>query len=103
MFRQRLTDKANVAITPVEIIFVNPAYTSMRCSECGHTEQKNRKSQADFCCLACGYTDNADVNAAKNIIAAGLAVTERGRQSHAAPTKAKHSDPVKRTTNPKAA
>ena len=102
-FRQRLTDKADGATTPVEIVFVNPAYTSMRCSECGHTEQKNRKSQADFCCLACGYTDNADVNAAKNITAAGLAVTERGGTSHAAPTKAKHSDPAKRTTNPKAA
>ena len=103
MFRQRLTDKADGATTPVEIIFVNPAYTSMRCSECGHTEPKNRKSQAIFCCLSCGYTDNADVNAAKNITAAGLAVTERGGTSHAAPTKAKHSDPVKRTTNPKAA
>ena len=110
VFRQRLTDKANGATTPVQIIFVNPAYTSMRCSECGHTEPKNRKNQADFCCLACGYTDNADVNAAKNTIAAGLAVTERGGQSHAkpdeakhGPTKAKHSDPVKRTTNPKAA
>ena len=103
MFRQRLTDKADGATTQVEIVFVNPAYTSMRCSECGHTEQKNRKSQADFCCLACGYTDNADVNAAKNIIAAGLAVTERGGQPHAAPIKAKHSDPAKRTTNPKAA
>ena len=103
MFRQRLTDKANGATTPAEIIFVNPAYTSMRCSECDHTEQKNRKSQGDFCCLACGYTDNADVNAAKNIIAAGLAVTERGGTSHARSNKTQHSDPMKRTTNPKAA
>ncbi|MHB1903771.1 MAG: RNA-guided endonuclease InsQ/TnpB family protein [Ferrimicrobium sp.] len=96
MFRQRLTDKAINAITPVEIIFVNPAYTSMRCSECGHMEPRNRKSQADFCCLACGHTDNADVNAARNVIAAGLAVTERGGTTHAEPTKARHSDPVKR-------
>ena len=103
MFRQRLTDKAINATVPVTIVAINPAYTSLRCSECGHTEPKNRKSQAIFCCLSCGYTDNADVNAAKNITAAGLAVTERGGTSHAAPTKAKHSDPVKRTTNPKAA
>ena len=96
MFRKRLTDKAINATTPAEIIFVNSAYTSMRCSECGHMEPKNRKSQAIFCCLKCGYTDNADVNAAKNILAAGLAVTGRGGTSHAAPTKAKHSDPVKR-------
>jgi len=92
LFRQRLTDKATNAITPVEIIAINPAYTSMRCSECGYTDQKNRKSQAIFCCLSCGYTDNADVNAAKNIHAAGLAVTGRGGTSHAN----KHSDPVKR-------
>jgi putative transposase len=37
----------------------------------------SRKSQALFRCVACGYTDNADVNAAKNI-AAGHAVIARG-------------------------
>ena len=97
MFRQRLTDKASSATTPVEVIVVNPAYTSQRCSMCGHTNKRNRKSQAIFCCKVCRYTNNADVNAAKNIIstAAGLAVTERGGISH--------SDPTKRTTNPKAA
>lgn len=42
MFRQRLTDKANGATTPVEVIFINTEYTSMRCSKYGHTEQKNR-------------------------------------------------------------
>ena len=77
MFRQRLTDKAANATSPVEVIFVNPAYTSMRCSKCGHTEQKNRKSQATFLCQACAHTNNADLNAAKNIIAAGLAVYGR--------------------------
>ena len=103
MFCQRLSDKAANTTEQVEVIFVNPAYTGMRCSKCAHTEPKSRKSQATFLCLACGHMDNADVNAAKNIIAAGLGVTERGGQSHAAPTKAKHSDPVKRTTNPQAA
>ncbi len=78
MFHKRLADEAINAITPVEIIAINPVYMSLRCSECGHTDQKNRKSQALFCCLSCNYTDNADVNAAKNIIAAGLAVTGRG-------------------------
>ncbi len=46
LFCQRLTDKATNAVTPVEIIAINPAYTSMRCSKCGHMEQKNRKNQA---------------------------------------------------------
>ena len=92
MFRQRLTDKATNAVTPVEIIAINPAYTSLRCSECGYTDKKNRESQALFHCLSCGYKDNADVNAAKNIIAVGLTVQGRGGTSHAN----KHSDPVKR-------
>jgi putative transposase len=60
------------------VVKVNPAYTSQRCSACGHVDPKSRESQAVFRCTACGYTDNADVNAAKNILAAGLAVTGRG-------------------------
>jgi putative transposase len=57
-----------------EVIAVNPAYTSQRCAACGHTESGNRKTQSSFVCLACGHADNADVNAAKNILAAGHAV-----------------------------
>jgi len=64
--------------TGSQIVKVNPAYTSQRCSRCGHVDPKSRESQADFRCTACGYRDNADVNAAKNILAAGLAVTGRG-------------------------
>lgn len=48
-------------------VVVNPAYTSQRCSECGHIERENRESQAVFRCVECSHTDNADVNAAKNI------------------------------------
>ena len=54
------------------------AYTSQRCSACGHIEPENRKSQAVFECQACNAGRcNADVNAARNI-AAGRAVTARG-------------------------
>jgi putative transposase len=60
------------------VVAVSPAFTSKRCSACGHTEERNRESQAVFLCRACGHHDNADVNAAKNILAAGLAVTARG-------------------------
>jgi putative transposase len=78
MFRTRLTDKAGASTSPVEIIVINPAFTSQRCSGCGHTTKENRKNQAIFLCQSCTYTDNADVNASKNILAAGLAVTGRG-------------------------
>ncbi len=57
---------------------VPAAYTSQRCSECGHVAPGNRKSQAVFECEACtAGRCNADVNAACNI-AAGRAVTARG-------------------------
>jgi putative transposase len=58
--------------------FVPAAYTSQRCSACGHVAPENRKSQAVFQCVACSTGPcNADVNAARNI-AAGRAVTARG-------------------------
>jgi putative transposase len=69
---ERLQQKA-----PGRVEKVNPAFTSQRCSACGHVATENRKSQAVFACTACRYTCNADVNAAKNI-AAGHAVTARG-------------------------
>jgi putative transposase len=54
------------------------AFTSQRCSACGHVAPGNRKSQAVFECEACtAGRCNADVNAARNI-AAGRAVTARG-------------------------
>jgi putative transposase len=73
LLARRLEDKA-----PGRIQKVSPAYTSQRCSACGHVAAGNRKSQAVFACLACTATLNADVNAARNI-AAGHAVTARGR------------------------
>lgn len=55
-----------------QLLAENPAYTSQKCSACGHTEADNRKSQEDFYCLKCGHTENADLNAAKNILSAGI-------------------------------
>jgi transposase len=69
---RRLEDKA-----PGRVEKVPAAYTSQRCSACGHVAQGSRESQAAFRCVACGYACNADVNAARNI-AAGHAVKARG-------------------------
>jgi putative transposase len=69
---RRLEEKA-----PGRVEKINPAYTSQRCSACGHVAGENRKSQAVFACTACRYAANADVNAARNI-AAGHAVIARG-------------------------
>ena len=46
-----------------------PAWnTSITCPICGLTDKRNRLSQELFRCQTCGHSDNADVNAAKNIL-----------------------------------
>lgn len=55
------------------VIEVNPRNTSRRCAECGHVAKENRKDE-EFCCVACGHEAHADVNAAINILRAGLAL-----------------------------
>ncbi|MEV6930925.1 transposase [Dactylosporangium sp. NPDC051485] len=60
------------------VVKVNPAFTSQTCNACKHVARGSRESQAVLRCVACGHQDHADVNAAKNILAAGLAVTGRG-------------------------
>ena len=60
------------------IVKVPAAFTSQRCNKCGHIDKDNRKTQAKFKCLACGYRDNADVNAALNILASGNGAIGRG-------------------------
>jgi putative transposase len=54
------------------VLEVNPAFTSQTCPKCGHVSPENRPDQATFCCVKCGYTANADVNAAVNIEVKGL-------------------------------
>jgi putative transposase len=79
MLVRRLADKA-----PGRVEKVSPVFTSQRCSACGHVAAESRKSQALFACVACIFTCNADVNAARNI-AAGHAVTARGGDGAARP------------------
>lgn len=55
------------------VIAVNPRHTSQTCAECGHIATANRVTQAEFRCVACGREAHADVNAAINILRAGLA------------------------------
>ena len=50
----------------IEIVEVNPAYTSQECSECHYTHKTNRAGER-FVCGFCGHSAHADVNAARNI------------------------------------
>lgn len=43
-------------------------YTSQQCSKCSHIEKGNRLSQESFVCLKCGFSSNADINAARTIL-----------------------------------
>jgi putative transposase len=79
LLARRLEDKA-----PGRVEKIRPAFTSQRCSACGHVDAESRKNQARFVCTACGFADHADVNAARNI-AAGHAVTARGGDGVARP------------------
>lgn len=45
---------------------VNPTYTSQTCSVCGNINKKNRNHRM-FLCTNCHHSDDADINAAKNI------------------------------------
>ncbi|MFD9278545.1 RNA-guided endonuclease InsQ/TnpB family protein [Streptomyces mirabilis] len=75
LLRQRTEHKA-----PGRVEDVSAPFTSLRCSACGWIEKKSRKSQADFVCVSCGFTCNADENAANNV-AAGQGGFPRPRRS----------------------
>lgn len=65
-----------------DVLAINPAYTSQKCACCGHTAKDNRQTQAKFVCTVCGYSANADINGARNILAAGHAVLACGGTAH---------------------
>lgn len=58
------------------VVFIDPKHTSQRCSVCGHTERGNRHSSL-FSCRKCGFSLNADLNAARNIAQLGKALLGR--------------------------
>jgi putative transposase len=71
--------KSAARYSGTQVVKVPAAFTSQRCSACGHVDPKSRESQAVFRCTHClRPAEHADVNAAKNILAAGLAVSACG-------------------------
>jgi putative transposase len=53
--------------------------TSQVCSACGHHDGKKELSIREWQCPSCGTVHDRDVNAALNILAAGLAESRNGR------------------------
>ncbi|MGW3820168.1 RNA-guided endonuclease InsQ/TnpB family protein, partial [Streptomyces sp. NPDC005046] len=65
----------------VPLVFVDPAYTSQTCAECGHVDKRNRVDQGLFICRKCGVVAHADRNASHNIATRGESVWNAGRES----------------------
>lgn len=59
---EHIARKYDIAVSTVQA-----SYTSKMCPICGCIEDENRPNQEAFECIECGYKDNADFNAAKNI------------------------------------
>ena len=78
----------------MELRQVPPAYTSQTCYQCGCVAKESWEKQSDFKCTACGHADDADVNAALNILAFGNRATGRGGGDTGGATC--HSRPGKR-------
>ena len=62
-----------------ELVGIDKWYpSSKRCSDCGYTMPKMPLNVRQWTCPECGSIHDRDVNAARNVLAAGLAVSARG-------------------------
>lgn len=85
-FRRQLVYKAGSPVgTPEEervpgwygkklVVIDRFSPTSKTCSACGDVKRKLMLSEREWACTGCGTLHDRDLNAAKNIVAAGLAV-----------------------------
>lgn len=83
------------------VLYVSARFTSQQCRACGHTAKGNRESQAVFVCEQCGHGDHADANAARNVLARGLAAhaaVPAHAPGHGAPRPRKTGRPAAGTT-----
>jgi IS605 OrfB family transposase len=69
-YRQVITRiEQHAQLNGVELVSVNPAYTSQKCPNCGTVSRVNRVSSEEFKCVACGHAGDADHIGALNILA----------------------------------
>lgn len=85
MLRYKLAERGG------ELVEVSAAYTSQTCSCCGTIDKSSRKNQATFECGHCGHAENADVNAAKNILQARTIAVEPLKRTLRRVGKRKHT------------
>ncbi|EJV5949515.1 transposase [Vibrio alginolyticus] len=66
------------------VVAVPAQYTSQTCPCCSHVSKDNRKTQSHFACIKCGYTNNADIVGALNILERGHRLLACGESALAA-------------------
>ncbi len=59
----------------IHVQFVDARYSSQACSRCGYLDKRNRVRQSEFSCKHCGFSLNADYNAAKNLASRARSAT----------------------------
>ena len=62
----------------VRVIEVDPRGTSIACVECGHADRDSRRSRSVFICVRCGHEADADINAARNLLARRRGSSSKG-------------------------
>ena len=75
-FRRQLEYKA--AWRGGVVVAVDPRFTSQTCPSCGNVSAENRRTQAAFACIECGFSGHADVVAANNILARAVRLPASG-------------------------
>lgn len=61
----RITNRCEV--NRVDVVFIDPEYTSQTCRRCGHIDKGNRSGEM-FKCKKCGFAGDADHFASLNIL-----------------------------------
>ena len=51
------------------VLRASPHYASQTCPCCHHVAKENRLTQAEFVCVECGFSENADLVGAMNVLA----------------------------------
>lgn len=87
---------------------VNAPHNSQTCPECGTIDKDSRVSQSEFICTSCGFTTNADINAAEiaarkaewtkpfNIrVIRGVKLQSKGTQVSKGNRRSRKADPTK--------
>ncbi len=78
------------------LVAVPPHNTSRTCPCCGHISPENRRTQAKFLCVQCGYQNHADMVGAMNILERGLRLLACGEDiRRAGPAKVKRAASAK--------